>query len=339
MAGFAFPDPQRPTMPAPLETFTVTESRKETILTALRAWMPGTSWAAARRLLHSRRIAINGFLCVDEARRVTAGEIVTVVDKPLPAPPAEDDVKIRFVDASVVVAEKPSGMLTVRHPREINWSHKRRWLQPTLDEIIPVMIAKHAAKKSNTKVRLRKPRLLSVHRIDRDTSGLVMFARNTEAQQHLISQFAAHKAVRKYLAIVPEQVEAQTIRSRLIRDRGDGIRGSTDKPADGQEAITHVAPRRQLGPLFELQCQLETGKTNQIRIHLAELGVPVCGDIKYRGPFGQPPIEDKSGIPRLALHAAELSFQHPTSKGPMNFISTWPDDIMNFLTGLDHPKS
>jgi 23S rRNA pseudouridine1911/1915/1917 synthase len=186
-----------------------------------------------------------------------------------------------------------------------------------------------------------KPPLYSVHRIDRDTSGLLVFARHETAQQALISQFAAHDVARDYLAIVPGRVEPQTIRSMLVRDRGDGLRGSSTNDG-GMEAVTRVQPARCLraeatpeaAAYQELQCTLETGRTHQIRIHLAELGNPVCGDWMYRNRFGAPAIPDLSDAPRLALHAGGLGFQHPTTGAVLRFESTWPSEMQRWIARL-----
>ncbi len=316
------------------QTFTVAESQTGTVLAALREWLPGQSWSAVRKLVQSRRISINGVLCVDEARRLTCGEIVTVWDRSLPRPPAESDVVIRYVDESIVVVEKPSGMVTLRRVSELGWSQRHRQQQPTLDEIVPLLIARHAARRAKTQIKPRLPRLFAVHRIDRDTSGLLVFARNEKAQGNIIGQFAQHDAVRKYLALVPGHPEDQTIQSQLIRDRGDGLRGSTPNTNIGQYAITHIRVLRRIGAFTELECRLETGRTNQIRIHLAELGYPVCGDIKYRGPYGQPMIDDTSGVHRLALHAAQLRFLHPEAGELLDYESPWPVDMRQFLNHL-----
>lgn len=317
------------------QTFIAGEADTGTILASLRNWLPGTSWSTARKLLHGRRVAVNGVLCLDEARRLTPGETVTVADRPLPPPPTDDHVAIRFIDASIVVVEKPAGMLTLRRASEQGWSLRRRSQQPTLDEVVPRLIARHAAKKANTRVKSRLPQLYAVHRIDRDTSGLLVFARNRAAQQKLISQFAVHEALRIYLAVVPGHPPSQTIRTRLIRDRGDGLRGSTDDTSIVRHAVTHITNLRRVGQYSELVCRLETGRTNQIRIHLAELGHPVCGDIKYRGPFGQPPLPDTSGSPRLALHAARLQFAHPETGKPLDYRSPWPPEMQRFLERLE----
>ncbi len=210
----------------PSGTFTADETQTGTILTALRQWLPGQSWSAVRKLLQSRRVAINGVLCLDEARRLSCGESVTIAERSLPRPPGPDDVTIRFVDRSIVVVEKPAGMVTLRRTSELSWSPQRRSQQPTLDEAVAQLIARHAADRSNTRIKPRLPRLFAVHRIDRDTSGLLVFARHESAQTNIIRQFAQHDTVRKYLALIPGRLPDQTICSQLIRDRGDGLRGA-----------------------------------------------------------------------------------------------------------------
>ena len=321
--------------------FTNQDGKTPTILAAVRERLPGKlSWSAVRKLLHGNRIAIGGVLCVDEGRRLAVGEEILVSDRPVPPPPTEEDVRVLYVDDDVVVTEKPSGMTTLRRKDEMGWSQARRRQQPTLDECVPRMIREHAAKKNKSKrIRQRLPKLFSVHRIDRDSSGLLMFARNQKAQQKIIEQFAEHKAVRKYFAVVPGIFETQKCESYLIRDRGDGLRGSTTDQSIGQHAVTHIARLRTFGDYSELECRLETGRTNQIRIHLAELGFPICGDIKYRGPLGGPAVEDESGVHRLALHAAELAFTHPTTKKPLHFKTEWPRDMQQFLNRLQNQSA
>ncbi len=317
-----------------LQTFSVDEAHTGTLLSALRQWLPGESWSALRKLVQARRVAVNGVLCLDEARRLTAGETVTVSSRSLPPPPSESDVRIRFVDRTMVVVEKPSGMVTLRPKSELHWPARRRQLQPTLDESVALLIARHAASRAKGRGKPKLPSLFAVHRLDRDTSGLLVLARSQEAQQRLISQFAQRTARRAYLALIPGHPRDQTIRSQLVRDRGDGLRGSQPDANAGQTAITHVRVLRRIAEYSELCCQLETGRTNQIRIHLAELGHPICGDIKYRGPLGSAAIRDTSGVPRLALHATQLQLEHPETNEPLDYESPWPMDIQMFLNQL-----
>ncbi len=303
------------------------------ILAELRRYLPGKSWKEVRCLLQARRVAINGVVCIDEGRALTMGETIRIVAHPLPAPPTDEDVIVRYVDHELVIAEKPSGMTTLRRNSETGWSAARRRAQPTLDESVARLIAQHAAHRSGRRLRQKLPRLLSVHRIDRDTSGLLVFARTEAAQQQIISQFSEHKAVRKYFCVVPGTVDDQTVTSQVIRDRGDGLRGSTSDLSIGQQAVSHLRTLRTLGRYSELECTLETGRTNQIRIHLAEMGHPVCGDVKYRGPLNAP-IDDDSLAPRLALHAAVLRIRHPRTGDVLDFSTSWPTDMQRFLNRL-----
>lgn len=322
----------------PIHTFEISDD-KQMVLAALREYLPDSpSWSAVKKTLRGRRVAIGSVLCIDEGRQLSKGEVVTIFDHPLPPPPTDEDVKIRFVDAELVVVEKPAGMVTLRRKPDLGWSWSRKNLQPTLDECVPRLLAKHAEKKSTSKRGGRDrrilPRLFAVHRLDRDSSGLIVFARNQESQTRIIHQFAQHDAVRKYFALIPGAIEDQTVTSQFIRDRGDGLRGSTSDTTIGEQAVTHFTTLRRIGAYSELECRLETGRTNQIRIHLAELGHPICGDIKYRGPLGKPPVEDNSKIRRMALHAADLRFQHPTTGNLMKFQTDWPDDVQRYLEQL-----
>ncbi|MEM7454216.1 MAG: RluA family pseudouridine synthase [Planctomycetota bacterium] len=319
----------------PVHTFTITDE-KQKLLAAMRQYLPDEpSWSTVKKLLRTRRVSIGGVLCVDEGRQLASGEVVSILEHPLPPPPTDEDVNVRYVDAELIVVEKPSGMVTLRRKPDLHWSWARKNLQPTLDECVPRLIGKHAAEQNKTQRNNQKlPHLFPVHRIDRDSSGLLVFARNKEAQTHIIHQFAQHDAVRKYFALIPGAIEDQTVTSQFIRDRGDGLRGSTTDTSIGEQAVTHFRSLRRIGDYSELECRLETGRTNQIRIHLAELGHPICGDIKYRGPFGQPAVVDQSNIRRMALHAADLRFEHPASGKLMQFQTKWPVDIQRYLDRL-----
>ena len=329
------------------QSFTISEDESETILKVMRAKLPGElSWSAVRKLLHSRRVAIGGVMCIDDGRKLGAGEMVTIHDQPFPPPPTDRHVAIHHVDADVIIVEKPSGMVTLRRSSDLNWSWDRKNRQPTLDECIPRLVGAHASAKRGTRHNnLHLPRMHPVHRIDRDSSGLLVFARNKEAQTAIIHQFAQHAAVRKYLALIPGKIEDQTVTSQFIRDRGDGLRGSTTDTSIGEHATTHFRTLRTIETkaeadgaetiYSELECSLETGRTNQIRIHLAELGHPICGDIKYRGALGEAPVEDTSGISRMALHAARLTFDHPVTEKRMDFVTPWPKGMQRFLEKLE----
>jgi 23S rRNA pseudouridine1911/1915/1917 synthase len=301
------------------------EHAEKTLAALLRVLLPGHSWTQVRRLIATRRAKINGDLCLDSARRVHEGEVVEFLDRPAPKPRHEEAIVLRQLDEHVVVAEKPAGIPTVRHPAERDWDARRRALSPTLDDRVAKLIATR---------RGPLPRLRVVHRIDKETSGLVVFARTVAAERGLGRQFHDHTVTRRYLAIVPGSLVPQRVHSFLVRDRGDGRRGSSAVPEGGKEAVTHVAVEERLLGYTLLSCRLETGRTHQIRIHLAELGHPVCGDKVYRGRYGAPPVEDISGAPRLALHATELGFIHPVTGEELHWTMSLPPDLQAFLERL-----
>jgi 23S rRNA pseudouridine1911/1915/1917 synthase len=301
-----------------------------TLAAFLRVHLPGDSWAKIRRVVTSRRIRIDAELCLDPARRLREGQTIELLAAPLAPPRQHEALRLRYLDSHLVVVEKPSGLSTVRHPTERAWPAQRKALHPTLQDLVPSLIAAREGKRRKGPL----PRLRIVHRIDKETSGLVVFARTPAAESGLGKQFRNHTVIRRYLAIVPGTVEAQRIASQLVRDRGDGRRGSTTVSGLGKEAITHVEVAERLAGYTVLSCRLETGRTHQIRIHLSELGHPLCGEKVYNRRPGEPPVADTSGAPRLALHAVELGFVHPVTGKAMHWEMPPPRDLQAFLVRL-----
>jgi 23S rRNA pseudouridine1911/1915/1917 synthase len=291
-----------------------------------------------RRLIESRRVRLNDEICQDAARRLKEGDRLEVLARPTAKARTHDTIVLRYLDEHVVVVEKPAGMNTVRHPSERDWPERRKALSPTLEDLVPKRIAQQVG-------RVRKgplPRLRIVQRLDKETSGLVVFARSVLAERELGRQFRKHTVVRRYLAIIPRYLPSQRIESQLVRDRGDGRRGSTTLPGVGKTAITHVEVVERLRGYTLLACRLETGKTHQIRIHLAEAGHPICGEEVYNRRRGEGPIPDTSEAPRLALHATELGFEHPASRMFLHWEMPLPADLEEFLSRLRQrqtPKS
>mgnify|MGYP000902521966 FL=1 len=298
----------------------------ETVAAALREWLPGKSWSEIRRLLQTRQVMVSGNLCQDAGYRLRLVDVVKVLRHPMAPPAREDDVRIRYLDKHLAVVEKPAGMTTTRHSEDYDRSPRQWQRQPTLDEVLPRVIAKM----EKQGVRRVRP----VHRLDRETSGLLVFARTAEAQDHLEQQFRVHSIRRRYLAIARGAVEAQTIESRLVRDRGDGRRGSTTLPNVGKHSMTHVQPLERIGDYTLVECRLETGRTHQIRIHLAESGHPLCGEKVYGQPLFRSGEPDRSGAPRLMLAAVELGFEHPITGESLQFETPMPADFKEFLRQL-----
>jgi 23S rRNA pseudouridine1911/1915/1917 synthase len=305
-----------------------------TLAALLRQRLPGQSWNQVRRLIATRRARVNGELCLDPARRLKEGETVELLARPAARPRPYERVTIRHLDEHLVVVEKPAGINTVRHPAERDWNSRRKELSPTLEEIVPGLIARQEGRTHKGTL----PRLRIVQRLDKETSGLVVFARSIVAERGLGHQFHAHTVTRRYLALVSGFVPPQRIATRLVRDRGDGRRGSTSNPEEGKEAITYVDVVERLPGYTLLACRLETGRTHQIRIHLAELGHPVCGDKVYHHLPGGGERPDRSGAPRLALHATELGFIHPVTGALMHWEMPLPPDLEALLNRLRGPS-
>ena len=321
---------------------------RQTLAGFLRAKLEGASWSRIQKLVRSRHVMIHGNICTDVARRLQEGEVVKVLPEAAVAPPRADDVRVVHLDDAVVVVEKPAGLTTTRHAEERDWPARRRQVQPTLDELLPAVVqrlldgrsrrggAPRGAPPRGGDERVgprRLPMVRAVHRIDRETSGLLVFARTVPAERILAEQFRAHTTKRRYLAICIGRVEAGTIISHLLRDRGDGRRGSSDGE-EGKRSVTHVVPVEHFGNDFTLvECRLETGRTHQIRIHLAESGHPVCGEKVYSAPRGSE-VVDRSQAVRVALHAADLGFVHPVTGEDLQFSSPLPADIVRLIKRL-----
>ncbi|MFM8273055.1 MAG: RluA family pseudouridine synthase [Gemmata sp.] len=302
-----------------------------TLAKVLRARLGGPSWGEVRKLIAARRVQVGDAICSDEARRLKEGEPVVLLQhpKPLQKSAHPERLVVRHLDEHVVVVEKPAGVNTVRHPAELEWSEQRRELDPTLEDLTQWAVA-HQLNRAPRDL----PRLRIVHRLDKETSGLVVFARSVLAERELGLQFRKHTVVRRYLTVVPGLLSAQTIRSHLVEDRGDGRRGSTRLPGVGKEAVTHITPEERLPGYTLLSCRLETGRTHQIRIHLSEAGHPVSGDKVYVKRFNADVFDDKSGAPRLALHATELGFAHPATGALLHWSMPLPPDLQKFVDGL-----
>lgn len=240
--------------------------------------------------------------------------------------------EIVYLDEDIAIVEKPSGLTTVHHAQDKKeFSERdRKFLPATLQDILPAIISE-VAKKKISYVR-------AIHRLDKETSGILVFALNREAESALGKQMREKKFTRRYIALVRGNVLDQEIRSILVRDRGDGRRGSALKDPDGELAITHVKTLESLGEISLVECELETGRTHQVRIHLGEANAPLCGERIYDRPKNGRPKPDTSGINRIALHACFLGMQHPVSGKQVSWESAIPADMRIVIENLRKEK-
>jgi 23S rRNA pseudouridine1911/1915/1917 synthase len=268
-----------------------------------------------RKLVQTGKVRVDGRVVTDPQQVVAKGAIVTLqMSAPRPAAGAVPRDALVHVDPHVVVVRKPAGIATVPHEDE----------RDTLDRVVQSLLRKVARPGANI------PPLGVVQRLDKDTSGLLVFARTTSAKRHLQQQLREHSVHRRYVAVAHGEVAAGVHRSFLVQNRGDGVRGSTKDPEQGREAVTHVTPLESLAGATLIACRLETGRTHQIRIHLAEAGHPLIGERVYvRGFAGE-----QLAAPRVMLHAAELGFVHPHTGQSLRFEEPIPPDMSAVIAAL-----
>jgi 23S rRNA pseudouridine1911/1915/1917 synthase len=283
----------------------------------------GTSWGAARSWIEGGKVTVGGASVMEPTARVRVGDEIAVDPAARRARLAElSDSQVVHIDGQVVVVCKPAGLNTVPFDeRDLD----------TLESRVRAWLERRRLSPSGG-----RPSLGIVHRLDKETSGLVVFTRTWAAKQGLSAQFRAHTVHRRYLAIVSGAFRApRTFRSWLLENRGDGLRGSArgghrSQAAGAREAITHVEPLEELAGATLVACRLETGRTHQIRIHLSESGCPVVGERVYIRGYAGPVLK----APRLMLHAAELGFVHPTTQRETRWEEPLPEDMSAVLEGL-----
>ncbi len=315
-APLAIPRPEWHNCPLPRPTTQArdrfTAAGNATLAAELRAHLGGLPWQKVRELVVSGKVSVDGQVEDEPARRLVGGEQVAWdLARPDPrrrtTPPG---FRVVYEDGHLIVIDKPEGISTVPFERKESGT--------ALDLI-------RTAWRRQGKAATATP-LYVVHRIDKDTSGLVSFAKTRLAERGLHRVFQQHLADREYQAVAHGQVRPGRIESRLVENRGDGRRGSTRRPGEGQPAVTHVEVVEELPGATLCRVRLETGRTHQIRIHLAERGHPLVGETVYLRDFeraGGRPLPS----PRLLLHAATLGFAHPVTGKRLAFRSELPPDF------------
>ena len=293
-----------------------------------RLWQ-GASRATVQRLIEQGKVWVNGAPC--RARdNVGEGSVIEVEPQP-PEPSAatpESDVRFEVVheDDDVLVVDKPPGLVV--HPAR---GHRHGTL-------VNGLLARDSFALSDfedeTELHVR-PGI--VHRIDKDTSGLLVIAKNEAAREGLKAQLSAHTMERVYRAITQGVPRVATIRSLHGRDPRSRLR-FTSRVEQGKHAVTHVRVVEVLsnGKAALVECRLETGRTHQIRVHLTEVAkTPLLGDALYRTPHQPKELEPVvMELGRQALHAAVLGFEHPRTKEALRFESALPADLERALTAL-----
>jgi 23S rRNA pseudouridine1911/1915/1917 synthase len=239
--------------------------------------------------------------------------------------PEAIELKLAHQDPDLFVIDKPAGLVV--HPGAGNLNHT---LQNGLLGIDPSLA--------------KLPRAGLIHRLDKDTSGLLVVARTAEAQTALSRQLMARTISRNYLAVcVGVMTGGGTIDAPIGRNRSDRLRMAVRE--SGRPAVTHYRVVERFRAHSYLSVQLETGRTHQIRLHLSHLKYPIVGDPVYGGRFAQPRgaapalVDTLRTFKRQALHAAQLGFDHPRTGNRMGFVSPVPDDFKKLLDALREDTS
>jgi 23S rRNA pseudouridine1911/1915/1917 synthase len=293
-----------------------------TLAETVRHMLPGSSWNRARDLCKRGKVKRNGAVTSDAAVRVALGDRIEI------DPHAKrlrehvlDESAIVHVDTDVVVVNKPAGVMSV----PFDASDKN-----TLVDRVRFWLRRETG--------FRGAELGVVQRLDKDTTGLLVFARTLAAKRHLQQLLRRHDVERRYVALVHGELPAQRFDTYLLPDRGDGLRGSAGRfrrlrgalPASAQRAITEIAPREHFVVASLVECQLYTGRQHQIRIHLSEAGHPLIGERVY--------VRDYPGelLPaeRPMLHAETLGFVHPRTGRMLRFTQAPPEDFELVLSRL-----
>lgn len=271
----------------------------------------------ATELIDRGLVTIKG-RSVKPAHKVLAFSEITV-QMPEPTPtelqPLDMPLEILFEDADVVVINKPSGLVV--HPAA---GHAQ-------DTLVNILL--HHVDSLSMGFGEQRPGI--VHRLDRDTSGILVVAKNDSAHRSLSDQFRNKTAHRMYHALVHGTMKKKfgTFTSHLARDPKSRQRFASTGTDHGKIAITHFEVLQTVpANLSLIQCRLETGRTHQIRVHLSEAGHPLVGDVIYGNRSQKKPADRELG--RLGLHAVELGFQHPRTHEALFFKKEWPEQMAVF---------
>ena len=303
---------------------------------------PDLSRARIQALIAAGDVAIGATPVDAPKRRLQGGESVTLrVPPPAEPDPEPEDIPLAIVfeDADLIVIDKPAGLVV--HPGPGNWS----------GTLVNALLH-HCGDELSGINGVKRPGI--VHRLDKDTSGLLVVAKSDAAHRGLAEQFAAHGAdgrmIRSYRAVVwgdpvPAVGRIETLLGRSSSDRLKRAIVNKSQP-DARTAITDYrvvagSGTREADRASLVECRLMTGRTHQIRVHMAHIGHPLVGDAIYGSGFMskvnalEPPARAVvEGFRRQALHAAELGFVHPVTNEPKRFLSELPTDMAELSASL-----
>ncbi|MFN3389533.1 MAG: RluA family pseudouridine synthase [Allosphingosinicella sp.] len=293
---------------------------------ALASALPTVSRERLKALISSGRVTgPDGALVRDPASKAVPGGAYRVsIPEPAPAHNEAQDIalEIVFEDDHLLIVDKPAGMVV--HPAAGNF-----------DGTLVNALLHHCAGRLSGIGGVARPGI--VHRIDKDTSGLLVVAKTDVAHEGLAAQFAKHSIGRRYMAVVaglPNPVSG-SVDAPLARSSANRKKMAVVEEGRGKRAVTHYRLLRPLRASSLVECRLETGRTHQVRVHMSAIGHALIGDPVYgRTPSGLRELLKRLGFARQALHAAELGFLHPVTGQSLSFQSDVPSDMQELLSAL-----
>ena len=297
---------------------------------ALHAALPGLSRTRLQALLAAGAVTLDNAPCTDLSRKARAGEVFTVtVPAAIDAIPLPQAIPLSIVyeDEALLVIDKAAGMTV--HPAP-----------GSPDGTLVNALLAHCGASLSGIGGVRRPGI--VHRLDKDTTGLMVAAKTDRAHAALSAQLADRSLSRRYLAMVWGHPGAGRVEAPIGRSPRDRKKMAVT-PGAGRAAITDYATLHGVGLHASLvRCQLQTGRTHQIRVHMAHLGFPVVGDPAYGKRITGRLRQEAPALcafPRQALHAAEIGFIHPLTGAAMRFDAPLPVDMAELIAALSDPKT
>lgn len=302
---------------------------------------PDLSRSRVQALIRDGQVSLNGKPCTEPKRKLSEGDQLTLtMPEPEPAEPEPEDIPldILYEDNDLIVVNKPAGLVV--HPGAGNWT----------GTLVNALLH-HCGDSLSGIGGVRRPGI--VHRLDKDTSGVLVVAKNDKTHRALSEAFADHGRTgdleRAYVALVwgtPPRMTG-TVDAALGRSGSDRTKQAVVRPEreDARHAVTHFTVLERFGETPDaravaslIECRLETGRTHQIRVHMAHIGLPLVGDQDYGRAFftkantlPEPLSDLVKGFSRQALHAQLLAFEHPGTGEVMTFEAPLPDDLAELV--------
>jgi 23S rRNA pseudouridine1911/1915/1917 synthase len=287
----------------------------------------GLSRERVKALISEGRVTICGAVASQPSLKIAPGSPFAIAlpeAAPPHAEPQDIPLAIIFEDEHLLVVDKPAGLVV--HPAAGN-----------LDGTLVNALLHHCRGQLSGIGGVARPGI--VHRIDKDTSGLLVVAKTDRAHEGLARQFAAHSIARSYRAVVSglPRPAAGRIEGAIARSATNRKKMAIVEDGRGKHAVTHYNVLEALKSASLVECRLETGRTHQVRVHMSSIGHSLLGDPVYgRTPSSLRPLLDRLGFHRQALHAAELGFVHPVTGETVHFRSVISEDMMTLIKELRH---